>query len=114
MHLLMAITHADLLFHVSSYICLTHKHDLHSTFITTLSGCCYTQISLEKLFWTTIVATTVSVLIQAILHIMKENHAVENALATIGAVLWMIQNIPQVVKSYREKSTKGLSASLML
>nr|KIR50474.1 integral membrane protein [Cryptococcus bacillisporus CA1280] len=44
---------------------------------------------------------------------MKENHAVENALATIGAVLWMIQNIPQVVKSYREKSTKGLSASLM-
>ncbi|KIR32460.1 integral membrane protein [Cryptococcus deuterogattii MMRL2647] len=44
---------------------------------------------------------------------MKENHAAENALATIGAVLWMIQNIPQVIKSYREKSTKGLSASLM-
>lgn len=45
---------------------------------------------------------------------MKENYAVENALGTIGAVLWMIQNIPQVIKSYREKSTKGLSASLML
>ncbi|AFR93270.1 integral membrane protein [Cryptococcus neoformans] len=44
---------------------------------------------------------------------MKENYAVENALGTIGAVLWMIQNIPQVIKSYREKSTKGLSASLM-
>ncbi|ADV20420.1 integral membrane protein [Cryptococcus gattii E566] len=44
---------------------------------------------------------------------MKENRAAENALATIGAVLWMIQNIPQVIKSYREKSTKGLSASLM-
>lgn len=67
-----------------------------------------------KTLLTTIVATTAPDSDQGILRIMKENHAAENALATIGAVLWMIQNIPQVIKSYREKSTKGLSASLML
>ena len=42
------------------------------------------------------------------------NHAAENALATIGAVLWSIQIIPQLVLSYRTKSTKGLSENLML
>ncbi|EIW69705.1 hypothetical protein TREMEDRAFT_30677 [Tremella mesenterica DSM 1558] len=45
---------------------------------------------------------------------MKENKAVENALATIGAVMWMVQILPQIVKSYRTKSTLGLSALLML
>ncbi|ORY23042.1 hypothetical protein BCR39DRAFT_550133 [Naematelia encephala] len=44
---------------------------------------------------------------------MKENHAAENALGTIGAVLWSIQIIPQIVKSYRSKSTFGLSGALM-
>ncbi|KAL0250353.1 hypothetical protein I308_102526 [Cryptococcus tetragattii IND107] len=44
---------------------------------------------------------------------MKENYAVENALGTIGAVLWMVQILPQIIKSHREKTTKGLSASLM-
>jgi uncharacterized protein with PQ loop repeat len=44
---------------------------------------------------------------------MKENNAVQNALATIGAVFWTIQIIPQIVKSYRSKSTLGLSAILM-
>lgn len=43
-----------------------------------------------------------------------ENAPVENSLATIGAVLWTIQIIPQIVKSYRTKSTKGLSGELML
>lgn len=45
---------------------------------------------------------------------MKENHAAENALGTIGAILWMVQILPQIIKSHREKTTKGLSASLML
>ncbi|OXG22212.1 integral membrane protein [Cryptococcus neoformans Tu401-1] len=44
---------------------------------------------------------------------MKENHAAENALGTIGAILWMVQILPQIIKSHREKTTKGLSASLM-
>jgi hypothetical protein len=43
-----------------------------------------------------------------------ENKPVENALGTIGAVLWTIQILPQIVKSYRSKSTLGLSAGLML
>ncbi|GFZ46145.1 hypothetical protein JCM24511_04392 [Saitozyma sp. JCM 24511] len=42
-----------------------------------------------------------------------ENKPVENALGTIGAVLWTIQILPQIVKSYRTKSTLGLSAGLM-
>jgi uncharacterized protein with PQ loop repeat len=41
-----------------------------------------------------------------------ENKPVENALGTIGAVLWTIQILPQIVKSYRSKSTLGLSAGL--
>ncbi|WWC61121.1 uncharacterized protein I303_103700 [Kwoniella dejecticola CBS 10117] len=44
---------------------------------------------------------------------MKENKAVENVLATLGAILWALQAIPQVYKSYRSKSTKGLSPSMM-
>ncbi|KAI5824499.1 hypothetical protein K523DRAFT_324474 [Schizophyllum commune Tattone D] len=37
------------------------------------------------------------------------NAAAENALGTMGVVCWCIQLIPQIWKSYREKSTKGLS-----
>jgi uncharacterized protein with PQ loop repeat len=44
---------------------------------------------------------------------MHENKAVENTLATIGAVLWMVQIVPQIIKSHRSKSTLGLSAGLM-
>lgn len=32
--------------------------------------------------------------------------------ASTGAVCWMIQLVPQVWKSWREKSTEGLSAYL--
>ncbi|OCF35448.1 hypothetical protein I316_03000 [Kwoniella heveanensis BCC8398] len=45
---------------------------------------------------------------------MPDNKTTENILATVGAVLWAIQGIPQVVKSYRTQSTKGLSPYLML
>jgi uncharacterized protein with PQ loop repeat len=45
---------------------------------------------------------------------VKPNHAAENALATIGAVCWSLQIVPQLVKSFREKSTHGLSMWLML
>ncbi|KAK6902927.1 integral membrane protein [Kwoniella mangroviensis CBS 10435] len=44
---------------------------------------------------------------------MKERPGAENALATIGAVMWMVQIIPQIIKSHRTKSTTGLSAGLM-
>ncbi len=44
----------------------------------------------------------------------KENAVLENVFGTIGAVLWSIQIIPQIYKSYRTKSTEGLSATLML
>ncbi|KAG8917486.1 hypothetical protein FRC01_002424 [Tulasnella sp. 417] len=44
---------------------------------------------------------------------MPVNHVAENVLGTIGTILWTIQVIPQVIKSYREKSTEGLSAWLM-
>jgi len=41
------------------------------------------------------------------------NHAAENVLGTIGTILWTGQIIPQIWKSWREKSTEGLSALLM-
>lgn len=44
---------------------------------------------------------------------MPVNEVAENILATIGTVLWTAQLVPQVVKSYREKSTDGLSPWLM-
>ncbi|CAE6458831.1 unnamed protein product [Rhizoctonia solani] len=44
---------------------------------------------------------------------MPVNEAAENILATIGTVLWTAQLVPQVVKSFREKSTEGLSPWLM-
>lgn len=40
--------------------------------------------------------------------------AADKALATIGAVLWSVQIIPQIIKSYRTKNTDGLSPWLML
>lgn len=42
------------------------------------------------------------------------NPAVDKTLATIGAVLWSVQIIPQIIKSYRQKNTDGLSPYLML
>jgi hypothetical protein len=48
------------------------------------------------------------------LNSMIENEKAETALGTIGAVLWTIQIIPQLVKSYRTKDVEGLSAMLML
>ncbi|KAF9508166.1 hypothetical protein BS47DRAFT_1417660 [Hydnum rufescens UP504] len=44
---------------------------------------------------------------------MPHNHAAENILGTIGTVLWTGQLIPQIWKSWREKSTEGLSTTLM-
>ncbi|KAG8958273.1 hypothetical protein FRC03_009287 [Tulasnella sp. 419] len=45
---------------------------------------------------------------------MPVNEVAENVLGTIGTILWTIQLIPQVWKSWREKSTEGLSGLLML
>ncbi|WWD01389.1 hypothetical protein V866_008333 [Kwoniella sp. B9012] len=45
---------------------------------------------------------------------MQPNKTVENALATVGAILWTVQAFPQIYKSFRTKSTKGVSAHLML
>jgi uncharacterized protein with PQ loop repeat len=42
------------------------------------------------------------------------NAALENVFGTIGAVLWSVQIIPQIWKSYRTKETEGLSTLLML
>ncbi|CUA70652.1 putative protein C2E12,03c [Schizosaccharomyces pombe 972h-] [Rhizoctonia solani] len=44
---------------------------------------------------------------------MPVSEVAENILATIGTVLWTAQLVPQVVKSFREKSTEGLSPWLM-
>ncbi|KIK52655.1 hypothetical protein GYMLUDRAFT_251027 [Collybiopsis luxurians FD-317 M1] len=40
---------------------------------------------------------------------MPANAAAENVFGTLGTVCWMIQLLPQIHKSYREKSTVGLS-----
>ncbi|KAJ7576907.1 PQ loop repeat-domain-containing protein [Mycena floridula] len=45
---------------------------------------------------------------------MLANTAAENALGTIGTICWTIQLIPQVWKSWRAKSTDGLSHWLVL
>lgn len=45
---------------------------------------------------------------------MKEIPAADKVLATIGAVLWSIQVVPQIIKSYRRKDVDGLSSALML
>ncbi|KAI0343012.1 PQ-loop-domain-containing protein [Trametopsis cervina] len=45
---------------------------------------------------------------------LPTNSAVENVLATAGTICWTVQLIPQVWKTYREKSTDGLSPWLVL
>ncbi|GJE91235.1 PQ-loop repeat-containing protein [Phanerochaete sordida] len=45
---------------------------------------------------------------------MPANAVAENVLGTLGTVCWMIQLLPQVWKSWREKSTEGLSDYLVL
>lgn len=45
---------------------------------------------------------------------MRANSVAENVLGTLGAVCWTAQLLPQVWKSWREKSTKGLSPWLVL
>ncbi|KAK7056318.1 hypothetical protein VNI00_002871 [Paramarasmius palmivorus] len=42
------------------------------------------------------------------------NPVAENVLGTMGAICWTIQLIPQIWKSYRTKSTEGLSEWTML
>ncbi|WVR05229.1 hypothetical protein IAU60_002241 [Kwoniella sp. DSM 27419] len=44
---------------------------------------------------------------------MSPNKALETSFALVGAVLWAIQPLPQLIKSYRSKSTAGVSAHLM-
>ncbi|KAG7443586.1 uncharacterized protein BT62DRAFT_988181 [Guyanagaster necrorhizus] len=45
---------------------------------------------------------------------MFANAVAENALGTLGAVCWTIQLLPQIRKSWRDKSTEGLSPWLVL
>ncbi|TXT07129.1 hypothetical protein VHUM_03299 [Vanrija humicola] len=45
---------------------------------------------------------------------LPENALLDNGLATIGAILWSVQVIPQIIKSHQTKSTEGLSPHLML
>ncbi|KAK0202780.1 PQ-loop-domain-containing protein [Desarmillaria ectypa] len=45
---------------------------------------------------------------------MLVNAAAENALGTLGTVCWTIQLLPQIWKTWREKSTEGLSPWLVL
>ncbi|KAI0642121.1 PQ loop repeat-domain-containing protein [Trametes meyenii] len=45
---------------------------------------------------------------------MPANAAAENALGTIGTVCWTVQILPQIWKSWRTKSTEGLSEWLVL
>ncbi|WWC61122.1 uncharacterized protein I303_103701 [Kwoniella dejecticola CBS 10117] len=45
---------------------------------------------------------------------MHENKSLENAFATVGAVLWTVQAFPQLYKSFRSKSTRGVSPELMI
>ncbi|KIY70695.1 hypothetical protein CYLTODRAFT_337350, partial [Cylindrobasidium torrendii FP15055 ss-10] len=44
---------------------------------------------------------------------MPVNYAAENVLGTFGAVCWTIQLTPQIWKSWRSKSTDGLSPYLV-
>ncbi|KAF8151079.1 PQ loop repeat-domain-containing protein [Mycena galopus ATCC 62051] len=45
---------------------------------------------------------------------MHSNLVAENVLGTIGTVCWTAQLVPQIWKSWREKSTEGLSPWLVL
>ncbi|GBE86623.1 hypothetical protein SCP_0905020 [Sparassis crispa] len=40
---------------------------------------------------------------------MPVNTVAENVLGTIGAICWTVQLVPQIWKSWRTKSTEGLS-----
>ncbi|KAG8904025.1 hypothetical protein FRB99_002367 [Tulasnella sp. 403] len=44
---------------------------------------------------------------------MPVNSVAENVFGTIGTILWMLQLVPQVWKSWRDHSTEGLSTWLM-
>ncbi|KAI9508372.1 hypothetical protein F5148DRAFT_979896 [Russula earlei] len=44
---------------------------------------------------------------------MPVNAVVENIFGTMGAIFWTIQLVPQLVKSWRSKSTRGLSPYLV-
>ncbi|KAG8917487.1 hypothetical protein FRC01_002425 [Tulasnella sp. 417] len=44
---------------------------------------------------------------------MPVNAVAENVLGTIGTICWTLQIVPQIWKSWREKSTEGLSPWLM-
>ncbi|KAJ7289263.1 PQ loop repeat-domain-containing protein [Mycena rebaudengoi] len=45
---------------------------------------------------------------------MVVNAVAENAFGTLGAICWTVQLLPQIWKSWREKSTLGLSPWLVL
>lgn len=45
---------------------------------------------------------------------MPVNAVAENIFGTMGAILWSVQLIPQLIKSWRTKSTQGLSPWLVL
>lgn len=45
---------------------------------------------------------------------MPVNAVAENIFGTMGAILWTVQLIPQLLKSWRTKSTRGLSPWLVL
>ncbi|KAF8347757.1 hypothetical protein F5887DRAFT_881164 [Amanita rubescens] len=45
---------------------------------------------------------------------MPENRIAENVFGTLGTTCWTIQLIPQIVKSWRQGSTQGLSHWLVL
>ncbi|KAJ7119249.1 hypothetical protein C8R43DRAFT_933925 [Mycena crocata] len=45
---------------------------------------------------------------------MLVNSAAENAFGTLGTICWTVHLLPQIWKTWREKSTKGLSPWLML
>lgn len=43
-----------------------------------------------------------------------ENHVASNVLATMGAVFWSIQLIPQIILNYRRGHAEGLQPAMML
>ncbi|KAJ7097057.1 hypothetical protein B0H15DRAFT_824673 [Mycena belliarum] len=45
---------------------------------------------------------------------MPVNPVAENVLGTIGLIIWTVQIIPQIYKSWAERSTEGLSPWLVL
>ncbi|KAJ6473206.1 PQ-loop-domain-containing protein [Mycena sanguinolenta] len=45
---------------------------------------------------------------------MLTNRVAENVFGTLGTICWTVQLVPQVWKSYRDKSTQGLSEWMVL